>query len=331
MLETASRLRGPGVDQLLPYTLEFLGEARFHSGQVERAREPFERALALSSDEQGRLACLNSLYEVNRYLGEFARADHYAAQLPKEMRHFAAAEDEPLLRVVVQIGDRRHELDEAPPPTGRVQFLFQRNRLTLRGADARTNAGEKLASAGHYPEALACFTEAAAIDAFDPRCRYLSALTLLHLRRHPEAAKQYRDVERLAPGWYHSRHDAWLADQLTCGNLPQEALLAHLQLEDGNHPADEILRLADASVRWPLPSAHLYRGRALSQTGRKDEAAAAFRRGLELAGDADIRARLSLELWLLTKEPALLEAAQDPAGNPVAAAQARFISRHQPT
>src|SRR5262249_32827228 len=115
--------------------------------------------------------------------------------------------------------------------------------------------------------------------------------------------------------------------QLACGKLPHDAFLAHLHLEDGGLPPDEQLRFADQCVQWPLPSAHFHRGRALERLDRKDEAAGAYRRAIELAGDAPLPARASLALALLTQADAVFTAAQDPNGNPVAAAQARFLRK----
>jgi Flp pilus assembly protein TadD len=75
-----------------------------------------------------------------------------------------------------------------------VQFVFERNRITLRPATVHTERGEELGSAGQHQEALAAFREAAAADPFDPHCRYLEAFTLLHLGRYTDAADGYRRV-----------------------------------------------------------------------------------------------------------------------------------------
>jgi tetratricopeptide (TPR) repeat protein len=337
MLQAGEAMQGNGVDQLLPYTLEFLGEARFHSGDVGRVVEMFERALAIAQDVEGRLACLNSLFEAHRYLGDIERAAQCAEQ-QATLLSGAAAEaarktaarvraGEPLLRVVLQIGEQRFEQDDGPTGVN-VRFLFERNRLTLRGAARLTAEGSQLASQGRHHDALGRFDDAGRIDAFDPHCRFLAALTLVHLRRHGEAVEQYDAVERLAPGWFHSRFDRWLAVQLRDGKLPHEAFLALIELEDGELEPEATLRLVDECLRrWPLAAAHLHRGRALHLLGRTEEARAALRAGFELAEESDLRSRLAVELGMLTGDDRMLRAADDPAGNPVAAAQARYLRR----
>jgi tetratricopeptide (TPR) repeat protein len=134
MLEAGEAMQGNGVDRLLPYTLEFLGEARFHSGDVGRVVELFERALAIAQDVEGRLACLSNLFEVHRYLGDIERAAQCAEQ-QATLLSGAAAEaarktaarvraGEPLLRVVLQVGEQRFEQDEGPTGVN-VRFLLR--------------------------------------------------------------------------------------------------------------------------------------------------------------------------------------------------------------
>jgi hypothetical protein len=92
-------------------------------------------------------------------------------------------------------------------------------------------------------------------------------------------------------------------------------------------PSGEV-RLADECLRrWALLAAHLHRGRALHLLGRTEEARAALCAGFELAEESDLRSRLAVELGMLAGDDRMLRAADDPAGNPVAAAQARYLRR----
>lgn len=327
MVEIGRKLKGTGVDELMPLTLEYLAEARFHSGDPEGAIEPLERALAMSKDEDGKRACARSLFEAYRYRGEFERAAKLPHIDPKDAARVGAGE--PLVRVVVVIDGQPHEIDDAPITTsGKVQFAFARNRITLRGADIRTDEGQGLASAGLYRDALTCFEAAAQVDTFEPHCRFLAGLTLVHLERYDEAVARYQEVERLAPGWFQSRFDSWLATQLRDGKLPHAAFLALIQLEDGTLKPDDKRALAEQCIaRWSLAAAELHRGRALLELGRHDEANDAFRRGVVTATEPDLRSRLALEIAMLSGDEAAFRKAQDPRGNLLAAAQARYVQR----
>lgn len=350
--KAAASLKGSGVARLLPYTLEFLAEARFHSGDAAGAAEPLTRALALckdADDVEGMIACLGSLYEAARYLGEFDRAAEHAdaragllRQLGKqsEAAHFQRTAErvragEPLLRVVLDIEGQRRELDEELGPLPeRVQFIFERNRPLLRLAERLTREGELLASQGQLDEALAKFAEAERVDPFDPHCRYLAALTLIESKRYGEALARYQLVERLAPGWFHSRADADLAARLAGGTLPHAAFVALRALDDDGRPPAERLQLAEqAAQTWNLAAAHLERTRALAALGRTQEALAACREGLTRSSEPDLRSRLAVFAlqWTDGEERAeLLRIATDPRGNLIAAAQARVIQDYGP-
>ena len=350
--KAAASLQGSGVAKLLPYTLEFLAEARFHSGDAAGAVEPLTRALAIckdADDVEGMIACLGSLYEAARYLGEFDRAAEHAdaragllRQLGKqsEAAHSQRMAErvragEPLLRVVLDIEGQRRELDEELGPLPeRVQFIFERNRPLLRLAERLTQEGEVLASQGQLEKALAKFAEAERVDPFDPHSRYLAALALIESKRYGEALERYQLVERLAPGWFHSRADADLAAQLAAGALPHAAFIALRTLDDGGRPPAERLQLAEQAARtWNLAAAQLERTRALAALGRTQEALAACREGLASSTEPDIRSRLAVFAlqWTDGAERAeLLRVAKDPRGNLIAAAQARVIQDHRP-
>src|SRR5262249_23190206 len=143
------RLRGTAVEDYLPVVLGSLGECYFHSGQHDRALEPTRQALERvrhRDDVEGIVAYLGNLYEIHRYRGE----PQPAARQPEELastcerkgdadqarryRHQArlVRAGEPLLRVVIDVGGKRYELDEVLAGIeGAVRFLFERNRLAL--------------------------------------------------------------------------------------------------------------------------------------------------------------------------------------------------------
>jgi tetratricopeptide (TPR) repeat protein len=353
-LESSRGLSGSGVDQLLPITLGFLGECHFHGGEVERAAEPTREALALCEahgDAEGVAVYLGNLYEIHRYLGEGAAAAGYAERLADT---FAERGDEvqaawyrsqgrilrrgaPAVRVVALIEGRRYELDELPSMSSlHVKFLFERDRITLKPAVDRTARGEELGSAGAYERALAAFRSAAAADPHDPHCRYLEALTLLSLERPAEAITSYEACEARAPGFFHCRADLWLAREIAGGRLDHGAFLALRSLEDETAAPEERARLArKALARYPkLPALHLALGEVLARMGKHSEAEAAYREGLALAQEPDVRSRLLVALGGLIapgdESRRLLVEAVELNGNLTAAATARVILRQTP-
>jgi tetratricopeptide (TPR) repeat protein len=351
LLIDARGLRGSGVDTYLPVTLGQLGECYFQARQAEKALAPWEQALELcvrQADAAGVAAYLGNLYEAHRYLGQAAPAAACAVRLADALGQQGRAEEarryrrqaeivragELRNRVVAVVEGRRYELDEvAPLDNQRVQFVFERNRTTLRPATAATERGEQQGSAGRYEEALEAFRAAAQADPFDPHARYQEGLTLLHLRRYAEAVEAYEAAEELAPGWFHCRADLWLARQLALGNLSQETFLALHVLEDAELPPEEKVKLAaQALSRTPrLAPLHLLHGKSLSRLGRPDEAQAAYRQGLACEPEPDTKTRLLVELGVLVADAAervrLLREAQALGGNLVAAATATLALR----
>ncbi|OAI55212.1 hypothetical protein AYO44_00435 [Planctomycetaceae bacterium SCGC AG-212-F19] len=344
-------LHGSGVDHFLPITYGYLGECYFDSAHAEKALAPFQQALALCEKQQdtdGIGAYLGNLYEAHRYLEQPEPAASYAARLadwyaragkPKEADRFRRQTDvvragEPLNRVVAVVDDQRFELSQVPPiKDGRLQFVFERNRITLRPAAVLTQRGEEEAKQQQFDEALDRFRQAARADRFDPHSRYLQGLTLLHLERYNEAVDCYEATEDLAPGWFHCRADLWVAQELAMGRLEHEIFTALMALEDGSDPPTEKVELAEAVLsRVPeLTVLHLMYGKNLALLGRMAEAGAAYRKGLACGDEPDTKTRLLLELALVTDTPAekirLLEETRQLNGNLVAAATAAVILR----
>jgi tetratricopeptide (TPR) repeat protein len=346
----ARGMTGPAVDRYLPITYGMLGECGFQLGDAAAALDPTGAALRLCEqhgDRAGVAAYLGSLFEIHRYLGQAApaadAAERYAATLAaagesqqadswrRQARLVRAGE--PLNRVVAVIDDDRHELGDVPRlGNQRVQFVFQRNRITLEPSRRHTAAGERFGGEGRHAEAHAAFQEAARCDPFDPQPRYLSGLALLHLRRYADAVAEYEATERLAPGWFNCRADLWLARELARGALDPSLHRVLYLLEDAPLPPAEKVRMAGSALRTApgLAPLHLFHGLSVQALGGPAETS--YRNGLACAAEPDIRSRLLLSLAVVSSpSPArsalLAEAAALPGGNLIAAAMATLTLR----
>lgn len=351
LLEETGGLQGSGPAQLRPVTQGLLAECLFQTRQAERAIPIMETALAASQarqDGQGVVAYLGNLFEAHRYLGHRAEAASFADRLADVFQAAGADSDAKRYRRVAQIvragepknrvvalldDDSRLELDEVTAETGRIRFVFERDRLTLRAAALLVERGRTAGSNGNLSEALALFQRAAAADPHDPDARYQEGFTLLLERRYDEAVSAYEAAEALAPGWYHCRADLWLARELAAGRLSHALFMALYELADGPGDAAAKLALADRALADApdLAPLHFHRGRALVALDRPDEARAAFRAGLASAPEPDIETRLCVAL-AFTLEPgderrALLARAIERDGNLIAAATAKIVSR----
>ncbi|HEY5934711.1 MAG TPA: hypothetical protein VIU61_08750 [Kofleriaceae bacterium] len=351
LLEQTRTLEGTGPERLRPLTLGFLADCYFQQRGPERSVPLLEEALARSralADRDGVIAYLGNLYEVHRYLGAGDQAAHFADELagafatngkPADAQRYRrlaaiAREGAPKNRVVAVLDDdSRLELDELPrPPSGRVRFVFERDRLTLRPAGVLTQHGREAGAAGNSEEALALFRRAAAADPLDPDPRYQEAFTLVLLRRYEEALVAYDMTEELAPGWFHCRADRWLANELAARRLAHGTFQALYALQDGPLPPVQKLELADdALAATPhVAPLHFHRGRALGAVGRVPDALEAFRAGLAADPEPDIRTRLLVALAVGLppgeERSGLLEEAIRLSGNLIAAASAKLIA-----
>jgi tetratricopeptide (TPR) repeat protein len=353
LLIDVCELRGSGADHYLPVTFGHLGEAHFQQGQADKALPHLEQALRLcqqSGDQDGVAAYLGNLYEVHRYAGRAGPAADCAEQLAgvlaQRKRSTEAARyrrqaaivraGEPLNRVVAVVDGRTLELDELTGSKDlHVQFVFQRNRPSLRPAEVLIQRGGELGSQGAYDEALEAFQAAARADPYEPHAHYEAGAALLHLRRYAEAIESFEATEERAPGWFHCRSDLWLSRQLLDGAIPHEVYYTLRVLQDGNLPPQERARLAGQAcagapaVAAPaIPLLHLLYGKVLEALKRPAEAEAAYRQGLAAADEPDVRSRLLLALGVLPGPPAersaLLREARDLKGNLVAAASAHI-------
>jgi tetratricopeptide (TPR) repeat protein len=351
-LESGEHLQGSGVDSYLPVTYGRLGECLLQSGDAEGARAPMERALArceATGDVEGILTYLGNCYEIHRYRGDSVAAadslDRRGAVLDRRGRDAEAARSrrqasivragEPLCRVVVEIGDETMELSDLSSLRGSVRFVFARNRLALRRSTDAVARGVKAAQRGELEAALGCFERARAADAFDPWPRYHAGLALMELRRYDDAAASYQATEALAPGWYYCRADRWLAERMAAGVIDHETFSLVRQLDDGELPAARVAALAEAALqRGELGVLYLLLGDALDKLDRDAEAAEAYRRGLAIAEEPDIRTRLLVALGLKAKDPLertqRLHEAIDLSGNLMAAAMAAVVLTSNP-
>jgi tetratricopeptide (TPR) repeat protein len=342
---------GSGPDRYRPITLGLLGQCRFHQAAADEAAPLFEEALAIcrrTADLEGQIAYVNSLHETHRWLGHDREAIALAGELA-DLRARAGDRDgvrrarrraermsagEPLLRVVVEIAGQTLELDELPaqPPAGRVQFQFERNRISLGGVSALVHEGRQRGEAGDQAGALAAFQAAARMDPSDPEPTYLAGLALLDLGRYGEAVHSYDTTEQLAPGWFHCRADRWLAAELAAGRVSPDTYRAVRAIEDGGAAPEEKARLVAAAlaVAPDLPVLYLLRAEALARTEAGAAAAVVAREGLARNPDPDVHTRLLATLAQVAapaERRALLEQAIALDGNRIAAAMARLMLR----
>lgn len=353
LVRELGKVQGSAVERYLPIARGFIAECQFHSGRVEAAIEPASLALAdceRSGDIEGVVAYRRTLHEIHRYLGQPKPAAHYGALLAESLQELGEVEQarqyraqvdvlragEPLNRVIAAIDGRHYELDAVPPAhNGKLQFLFERNRITLRPAVVAIEEAMQLGSDGKYAESLEALARATELDPFDPQPSYLAGLSLLHLKRYAAAVESYDRCETLAPGWFHVRTDRWLAERLAGSQIDHDTFLAHLELTDGTAPPEQQLALATQMLKAhpSLGIFQLHRGKLLLALGREPEALEAFRAGLALENDAGTRTRLLVELGGRLPDPERaqhLEAAIALDGARVVAAMAQVLLRQRP-
>jgi tetratricopeptide (TPR) repeat protein len=351
-LEQTDGLQGSGADAYRPVTHGHLGQCLFQLADADAARAPTEQALRLceaGGDDDGVLAYLASLYEIHRYRGDAGAAadclDRRGAALERLGRRVEAARcwrqaaivraGEPLCRVVVEIDGARWEVADAPAAPGRVQFVFERNRIELQASADAVDSGTAAAQARNLEAALELFRRAARADRFNPWPSYHAGMALLESRRYAEAVESYQRTEALAPGWYHCRSDRWLAERLAAGEVDHAAFQALRQLVDGRMTPDQAVALAEATLaRCELGAVRLALGDALAKLGRRAEAEAAYRQGLAGADEPDVRTRLLVALASAVGDRGerrkLLHAAIELSGNLVSAAVAAVMLASTP-
>ena len=312
-------LRGPGADHQAALTHGLLGHLCFNVARMQLARGHYETALRLceqAGDAEGVGVYLLRLHHAHRYLGDGEAAAGYAERAAAGLEAEGKAAEAkwyrrqgeiyrsgaPLLRVIARAGGVSCELEdqERMAPDSELTLFFERNRPSLGLCDALVKRGGELGAKDQFYEALGEFRAAAEADPFDPQPRYEEGHTLMNLGRHAEAVAAFDAVESLAPGWFNSRGDRWLAEEIAAGRAPHEAFVL-LRFQDVGPeviPFEKRLELADAALRRTadLAPLHLFRGRMLEGLGRSADAAAAYRAGLARAAEPDVKSRLLLHL-----------------------------------
>jgi tetratricopeptide (TPR) repeat protein len=324
--------QGSGVDRYLPVLLGRLGDALFQCGQTEDAIAASERALALCEDagaQDGVTAYLGNLYEMHRYLGQFEPAAGYLERMGRSAQAQICRAGEPLLRVVAEFAGERYELDQLPTiRDGRVQFIFERNRIALASSSQRVAQGKEAGADHDFQAALALFDAAVTADPFDPDPHFQAGFTLLQLKRYSEAIPRYKQTEHLAPGWFHCRSDLYIAEQLATGHLDRVTWRLINSLQDGDDPPKKKVAAAEKALKsFPVVAPlHLHLGLNLQALGRDKEAAVAAHSGLGCVDEIGTQARLLLLLGQTAADAderrENLEAAVATNGDLVAAAAA---------
>jgi tetratricopeptide (TPR) repeat protein len=304
----AKRLGGTTARQNEAFLLGRLGELLFHSGRVGEAVGPWRSALKLCEeigDAEGQRVYLNNLLEVHRYLGDAGEAGRVGEELVRlSTKHGANCDrlkkrlelmrrGEPLCRVVCVRDGREMELDEITHlGDGSYQFQFRRNRLQLHKAAVLVRRGNEMASSGRLADALEKYQEAADADPHDPDPVFQSGMCLLEMGAYAKAREALEEVERLAPGWFRSRTDRWLAASLDDGTITDEEFRVLRALEDGGLTQEGALDVAQHAVTKFPDFAPLYLILGDLHRGESDRAIAWYRKGLQLVAEPDLESRL---------------------------------------
>ncbi|MCC9606558.1 hypothetical protein LOC68_17255 [Blastopirellula sp. JC732] len=306
LAKETSKFRGPPARQYEAFFNGRLGELLFGSGRVAEAIEPFQTALKLCldiGDGEGEIAYLRNLLEVHRYLDDgqaIATAERLLETERKyqqptthtERRLRLLRQGEPLCRVVCIHDDKEQELEEISTITdGSYRFEFRRNRIPLHKVMVLTSQANQLATDGQLADALEKYYAASEVDPYDPDPVYQSGMCLSEMGAYDQARQAYAEVERLAPGWFRSRTDYWLADGLEQGTISQDEFQLLRLLDDGGLPPEQGREVANRGIETYPDFAPLYLF-AGNFAEDHEQAIAAYRKGLELVSEPDLESRL---------------------------------------
>lgn len=348
-LGSAQRLQGHHARRSEAILHGRLGELLFHSGRVSEAFAPLREALAICreiGDVEGVAAYLEGLLQAHRYCGDpveaaacgdeliglHERKGIDAESLRKRVEQIRRVE--PLCRIVGVRDGSEVELEEfSGPLEGRIEFRFRRNRPSLRKAEVLVRRGNTLASTGQLAEALEAYRQAAEVDPHDPDPIYQEGVCLLELGSYAPAREAFKDVERLAPGWFRCRADWWLAGALVAGEVDDEVFRLLRLLEDGDLEPGMALKLAEEAVEKHPEFAPfwLLLGNLRRNQGDSPGSIESYRMGLRLAAEPDLESRLSCALAGLlpagsSERGSLIERAAQTEGSLVAQATARLMA-----
>jgi tetratricopeptide (TPR) repeat protein len=308
---------GPHADHFRNDAHGIIGASHFQYGDVAQAVPHFEKALSLCkslNESQGVYAYTFNLQESHRYLGQWEEAAQCAdriavmyAENPEGARWRARAArlraGLPLVRVMVQQGEQKLEVEEVTQLEGITQWIFERNRPAIYRATTMIVQANGLADSGKYEEAFDYYRGAAAIDPYNPDPHYQAGKTLSLLKRYDESVAEYEIAERLGPGFYNVSSNLWLARELQAGRIPHEAFVAMWVTEaTGMEPAEQMALIEAALEQAPhVPQLHLEKAKVHLSLGQHEEAAAAMRAGLACECDPDLRSRIMAQLGTITK------------------------------
>lgn len=352
-LDRVQGVSGAGVEKFLPLTLGFLGECHFHSNRMDKAEEFMERAYqhcSMSGDVDACLAYRSNMYEIYRHTGNLEKAMECAKEIGEKQYERgelvqasnwreqvkALKKGEPLHRVVVRIAEETFELEDLPKVEGeKVEFVLNRNRIELVRCTQKCFEGRDLAQKGDFDGALVALEEASKLDPYSPQPHFLSGAINLAGRRYAEAIASFEKVEELCPGFETSRSDLWLAKQLAEGKMEHDACMVAFEVNNSEVPAEQRINILNVLIdKYPNFGECYYKlGKIYAEANMRDEALAAWHKGLELATDEmDLRSRLLRDLAIVSEDMAdkkkyLNELIAIENGNVLAHGMAHFMMR----
>jgi len=303
-------LEGSGARHHKALLYGHLGHLLFGCGKVAESIPAFDTAIELcasNQDIEGQLIHSRNLIEAYRYLGKVEdaiRACEVAIEIAERrgsesdsLRRMLRllASGEPLCRVVVISEGKEFEVDEFNHiGGGTIELHFRRNRLAIPAAEELVRQGNELASEGKLADALEKFQAARELDPYDPDPDYQSGVCLMDLGAFSQAKKHFEEVERLAPGWFRSRFDRWLAGAIEEGLASDDEYRALRLLDDGGLPADRAKPIVlEALQRHPeFAPFRLVLGDLYRKEDKIGEALNCYRAGLALAKEPDLESRL---------------------------------------
>jgi tetratricopeptide (TPR) repeat protein len=312
---------GAGEDAGAAAALAGLGRVAFERGDPRRAIERLERALAL---QPGATSLHHQLGLAYRAAGELERArDHL-----RRNRHDPVRFPDPLvdrLGALLLGADAHLKRGNLALAAGRLdEAIGEYRRAAELAPDDPThhyNLGFALVRAGRRAEAMARFARAIELDPAYRNAHYNLAVALAEEGRWPEAAAHYGRAWEIDP-LDHAAHLDWALALVQAGEIERSAeelgrLLAAVDLQNSplegrvrlhlgqlrersGDAAGALERYREAAALAPdLAEAHQALAGALGRAGRFGEAAAAYRRAVELApGDAGVRFGEAMALLL---------------------------------
>ncbi|MEZ6046812.1 MAG: hypothetical protein R3C11_14785 [Planctomycetaceae bacterium] len=292
-----------------------IGAVAYGCGNLKSAESSFAKALELcraNVDSDGVMSYLGNLVGVKVYNNELSDALVYGEEL---LNLYQSTDDprlnefsyklehmkngNPSLVMMCRCGNKIMKPEEVIPQevTG-IHFEFVRAYTPMGKAEQLLEVANQYASTGKAEQALELSVEAAGIDPRNPEPLYLQALLLLEAQEYTRARETYEKVEELAPGWFETRFDLWLATQLEIARYTHEVFDLWRKLMDGGLHGVNLLRLAEkATTQYPEFAPYwLKHGEAQEELGQSQKAMVAYRHGLELCEEPHTESLLLVRL-----------------------------------